>query len=90
MWCPQGAAAGDYGDLQGSAGKTQKSAPSVASTTNTDMIRALEVEKPVVACINGACAGIGLVLALMCDVRFAADGAKFTTAFARRGQYPLI
>lgn len=43
------------------------------------------LRKPVVAAINGACAGIGLTLALMCDVRFAAAGAKFTTAFARRG-----
>jgi enoyl-CoA hydratase/carnithine racemase len=30
-------------------------------------------------------AGIGLVQALMCDIRFAAAGAKITTAFARRG-----
>jgi enoyl-CoA hydratase/carnithine racemase len=43
------------------------------------------LRKPVVAAINGACAGIGLTQALMCDVRFAAAGAKFTTAFARRG-----
>ena len=41
--------------------------------------------KPVIAAINGSCAGIGLVQALMCDVRFAAAGAKMTTAFARRG-----
>jgi enoyl-CoA hydratase/carnithine racemase len=41
--------------------------------------------KPVIAAINGACAGIGLTQALMCDVRFAAEGAKFTTSFARRG-----
>jgi enoyl-CoA hydratase/carnithine racemase len=46
---------------------------------------ALEVPKPVVAAINGACAGLGLVHALMCDIRFAAEGAKLTTAFARRG-----
>ena len=45
----------------------------------------LTIRKPIVAAINGACAGIGLVQALMCDVRFAANGAKFTTAFARRG-----
>src|SRR5450759_157821 len=45
----------------------------------------LSIPKPIVAAINGACAGIGLVQALMCDVRFAAAGAKFTTAFARRG-----
>ncbi|GAB3028469.1 enoyl-CoA hydratase [Mycobacterium bourgelatii] len=41
--------------------------------------------KPVIVAINGSVAGIGLSLALMADVRFAAAGAKFTTAFARRG-----
>jgi enoyl-CoA hydratase/carnithine racemase len=41
--------------------------------------------KPLIAAINGACAGIGLTQALMCDVRFAARGARFCTAFARRG-----
>jgi enoyl-CoA hydratase/carnithine racemase len=45
----------------------------------------LSVPKPIIAAINGPCAGIGLVQALMCDVRFAAEGAKLTTAFARRG-----
>jgi enoyl-CoA hydratase/carnithine racemase len=45
----------------------------------------LSIPKPIVAAINGACAGIGLVQALMCDIRFAAEGAKLTTAFARRG-----
>jgi enoyl-CoA hydratase/carnithine racemase len=45
----------------------------------------LAIPKPIIAAINGACAGIGLVQALMCDVRFAAEGAKLTTAFARRG-----
>jgi enoyl-CoA hydratase/carnithine racemase len=44
-----------------------------------------KLRKPVIAAINGACAGIGLTQALMCDIRFAAAGAKFTTAFARRG-----
>jgi len=43
------------------------------------------IPKPVIAAINGPCAGIGLVQALMCDLRFAAAGVKFTTAFARRG-----
>jgi enoyl-CoA hydratase/carnithine racemase len=43
------------------------------------------MRKPVIAAINGACSGMGLTQALMCDVRFAAAGAKFTTAFARRG-----
>jgi len=43
------------------------------------------LHKPIIAAINGACAGIGLTQALMCDVRFAVRGAKFTTSFARRG-----
>ncbi len=45
----------------------------------------IEVPKPVIAAINGACAGLGLVIALCCDIRFAASGAKFTSAFVRRG-----
>jgi len=43
------------------------------------------LRKPVIAAINGPCAGLGFVMAMMCDVRFAAPGAKLTTAFARRG-----
>jgi enoyl-CoA hydratase/carnithine racemase len=45
----------------------------------------LDVAKPVIAAINGGCAGLGLVVALCCDLRFAAAGAKFTSAFVRRG-----
>jgi len=45
----------------------------------------LTIPKPILAAINGACAGLGLVQALMCDLRFAAAGAKLTTAFVRRG-----
>jgi enoyl-CoA hydratase/carnithine racemase len=45
----------------------------------------LTLGKPIIAAINGACAGLGLVMALMCDLRFAAQEAKLTTAFARRG-----
>ncbi|MFT4277892.1 MAG: enoyl-CoA hydratase [Rhodopseudomonas sp.] len=43
------------------------------------------IGKPIIGMLNGATAGIGLVHALYCDVRFAADSAVFTTAFARRG-----
>jgi enoyl-CoA hydratase/carnithine racemase len=45
----------------------------------------LTVPKPILAAINGPAAGLGLVMALMCDIRFAAAGAKLTTAFVRRG-----
>ena len=46
---------------------------------------AMSIPKPVIAAINGACAGLGFVHALACDLRFAAAGAKFTVAFGRRG-----
>ena len=43
------------------------------------------MRKLTVCAINGGCAGIGLVQALCCDVRFAADEARISCAFARRG-----
>lgn len=45
----------------------------------------LDFPKPIIAAINGAAAGVGLVMALFCDLRFAASGVKMTTAFSRRG-----
>ena len=45
----------------------------------------LAYPKPIIAAVNGAVAGVGLVMALFCDLRFAASGVKFTTAFSRRG-----
>ncbi len=43
------------------------------------------IEKPILGALNGATAGLGLVISLYCDIRFASDQAKFSTAFARRG-----
>lgn len=43
------------------------------------------VPKPIIASINGPVAGIGFALACYCDLRFAAAGAKFTTAHGRLG-----
>lgn len=43
------------------------------------------VTKPMIAAIEGLCAGIGLLQALLCDIRFVADGARLSTAYARRG-----
>lgn len=45
----------------------------------------LRARKPVIAAVNGPVAGLGLVLALYADLRFAGSDAKFTTSFAQRG-----
>lgn len=45
----------------------------------------LQARKPVIAALNGPAAGLGLVLALYADVRFAGSEAKLTTSFAQRG-----
>jgi enoyl-CoA hydratase/carnithine racemase len=43
------------------------------------------VPKPIIAAVNGPCAGLGMVIALYADMRFASENAVFMTAFARRG-----
>lgn len=45
----------------------------------------MSVRKPIIAAINGPCAGMALPISLCCDIRFASDRAVFTTAFSQRG-----
>jgi enoyl-CoA hydratase/carnithine racemase len=45
----------------------------------------LSVRKPVIAAVNGPCAGMAVPISLCCDLRFASDRAVFTTAFSQRG-----
>jgi 2-(1,2-epoxy-1,2-dihydrophenyl)acetyl-CoA isomerase len=53
---------------------------------NVLAIRALE--KPVIAAVNGVCAGAGLSLACVCDLRIAADDASFVPGFIGIGLVP--
>jgi enoyl-CoA hydratase/carnithine racemase len=43
------------------------------------------IGKPIIGAINGAAAGLGMVISLYCDIRFASEKTKFSTAFSRRG-----
>ena len=45
----------------------------------------LSLRKPLIAAVNGPCAGLGFVFACLADMRFVERQAKFTTAFSQRG-----
>lgn len=47
-----------------------------------------QIDKPVIAALNGPAAGAGLSLALAADIRLMADDARLTTGYVRRGLSP--
>ena len=61
------------------------SGPAVDERLDADMAWQLGYRLPIIAAVNGACAGVGLSLALFCDLRFVAAGAKLTTAAPKLG-----
>ncbi len=79
-WC-----AGADMDLLQSIGGSVNSVDENGAPDTRDTRRHVEIKKPIIAAINGACAGLGFVYAIAADIRFAAAGAKFTTAFSHRG-----
>ena len=90
-------AGADMNHLQDIQGNTDAGAKSATASVDRGAPEGLEkiydgrfgylyaCPKPIIAAINGPCAGIGLIFALFADMRFAAEDAKFTTAFAQRG-----
>ncbi len=52
------------------------------------VMRMVEVEKPIIAALHGPVYGAGLGIALACDLRVAAESAKFSVAFVKIGLMP--
>ncbi len=79
-------------DLRGGAGAGERVAGDVARMIREGAQRlvaaVLDCEKPVIAAVNGTAAGLGVHLALACDLVLAAESARFIEVFVRRGLVP--
>jgi enoyl-CoA hydratase/carnithine racemase len=52
--------------------------------------RCWQIDKPVIAAINGHAIGVGITYSMTCDIRFVAEDAKIQFAFVRRGIIPEL
>ena len=79
-------ASGERGEAEDlSAFEASPGDPAMGENFQVTFTYILSVQKPIIAAINGPCAGLGFCFALLCDMRFAERQAKFTTAFSQRG-----
>ena len=49
-----------------------------------------QIDKPVIAAINGAAVGVGMTYPMLCDIRYGAEDAKMGFVFTRRGMMPEL
>lgn len=75
-------------DLKAAAGLAQSASQIIASTWAPIVRRIRQLEKPVIAALNGVAAGAGCSLALACDLRVASEKASLAVLFSRVGLIP--
>ena len=82
------------GDTGGFKGKSELP-PLMAKDRMVNVTQSLarkvaEIDKPIIAAVNGAAVGGGMDVALMCDVRLAAASARFAETYAKMGLLPGV
>jgi 2-(1,2-epoxy-1,2-dihydrophenyl)acetyl-CoA isomerase len=72
----------------GAFGQAGDVAAMLRATYHVNVLAIRSLEKPVIAAVNGVCAGAGLSLACACDIRLASDAAFFVPGFVGIGLIP--
>jgi 2-(1,2-epoxy-1,2-dihydrophenyl)acetyl-CoA isomerase len=81
------------GDVRAMKESPDRNNPNLTKSRLWDMVQNIpktlqEMDKPIIAAVNGAATGAGMDMASMCDIRVAAESAKFAESYVRMGLVP--
>lgn len=81
------------GDVRAMKESPERNNPNLTKSRLWDMVQNIpktlqEMDKPIIAAVNGPATGAGMDMASMCDIRLAAESAKFAESYVRMGLVP--